>query len=142
MEFTVPGQPLPLKRHRSYLAGGRIRCYNPSAKNQTLWRQRALATGLLPDVPLTGALKLVIVFYLQRPKSHYRAGKFSDQLKPSAPVFPTSTPDVDNLAKFVLDALNKVLFEDDSQVVELNCKKLFGEPRTTVRLTEIVLETV
>ena len=33
-------------------------------------------------------------------------------------------PDIDNLAKFLLDALTGVLFEDDAQVVELQVFKL------------------
>ena len=35
----------------------------------------------------------------------------------------TFKPDVDNIAKAVLDALNGVAFEDDSQVVRLRCSK-------------------
>ena len=33
-------------------------------------------------------------------------------------------PNIDNLAKFLLDALTGVLFEDDAQVVELQMFKL------------------
>lgn len=35
----------------------------------------------------------------------------------------TFRPDVDNIAKAVLDALNGVAFDDDSQVVRLRCSK-------------------
>ena len=48
----------------------------------------------------------------------------------------TVKPDVDNLAKTVLDALNGVAWADDAQVVELHCvkeaRKRGGEQRTTV----------
>ena len=36
----------------------------------------------------------------------------------------TFKPDVDNVAKLVLDALNKVAYEDDKQVTELTVQKL------------------
>lgn len=42
-------------------------------------------------------------------------------------------PDIDNLAKFVLDVANGILYEDDNQVVSLVCKKRYGkEPRTEI----------
>jgi len=45
--------------------------------------------------------------------------------------------DVDNLAKTVLDALNGVLFEDDTQVVDLRVKKRYGdEDSFTVTIEE------
>ena len=39
---------------------------------------------------------------------------------------PTKKPDVDNIAKVVLDALNGVAYEDNKQVVELKVKKVWS----------------
>ena len=50
----------------------------------------------------------------------------------------TITPDVDNIAKAVLDALNGVAFADDSYVVELLVEKT-PRTRTTERM-EITVE--
>ena len=36
-------------------------------------------------------------------------------------------PDADNLAKFVLDALNGVYYKDDSQIYELIVRKQYGD---------------
>ncbi len=36
-------------------------------------------------------------------------------------------PDLDNLAKGILDALNQTVYKDDSQIVELNVKKQYGD---------------
>ena len=38
-----------------------------------------------------------------------------------------STPDVDNVAKFYLDALNGKAFVDDRQIVRLEATKRYGE---------------
>ena len=38
-----------------------------------------------------------------------------------------SVGDVDNLAKFVLDAMNGVFFDDDSQIVELTVRKCYAD---------------
>lgn len=49
--------------------------------------------------------------------------------------------DLDNMAKLVLDALNKVAYPDDYQVVELNVRKIFTTPdraRTVIRLSEVI----
>ena len=35
--------------------------------------------------------------------------------------------DADNLAKSIMDAMNGILFDDDTVVVELNVKKYYGE---------------
>lgn len=35
-----------------------------------------------------------------------------------------SLPDIDNVAKAVLDAMNGIIYMDDSQVMELICKKI------------------
>lgn len=50
--------------------------------------------------------------------------------------------DLDNMAKLVLDALNKEAYEDDFQVVELNARKFFTDKesaRTVIELREVVL---
>jgi Holliday junction resolvase RusA-like endonuclease len=53
----------------------------------------------------------------------------------------TARPDADNLAKFVLDALSRVIYNDDSQVVELLVKKFrcdIGNSRTEVTIEKIM----
>lgn len=51
----------------------------------------------------------------------------------------TKKPDVDNIAKLVLDALNGVMWADDAQIVHLDVTKgsrtrLFPEPQTSIRV--------
>ena len=74
-------------------------------------------------------LRLVIDFVFGRPKSHLR----KSGLAADAPQWPRK--DIDNLEKAVLDALNKVAWNDDSQVVRVVKSKCYGtEGRTTVRI--------
>lgn len=40
---------------------------------------------------------------------------------------PTKKPDADNVIKIICDALNGVAYKDDTQVVELEMKKVYGE---------------
>ncbi len=74
-------------------------------------------------------LNVVIDAVFQRPKSHMnKAG-----VKATAPRLPR--PDVDNIAKAVLDALQDVI-GDDTTVARLVVEKSYGtEARTTVRIS-------
>jgi Holliday junction resolvase RusA-like endonuclease len=47
--------------------------------------------------------------------------------------------DLDNLVKFVLDAMGGVAFADDQQISKLTCKKVWdvGDGSTTCTLTEL-----
>ena len=82
-----------------------------------------------------------VVFYFNRPKSHYRTGKFSYLLKDDVPNYHPKTPDIDNLAKFVADSLQPNFYKDDAQIIELKAEKHYinqGEPaRTEVMIDEI-----
>ena len=51
---------------------------------------------------------------------------------------PTKKPDADNIVKIICDALNGVAYKDDTQVVELEFKKLYGEhEKVIVEIAEI-----
>ena len=133
--FEIEGTPKPLQRHRHF---GR-RTYDPSKKDKKQFY--LLASQYKPDVPITKAIRLGVVFYFNRPKSHYRTGKFSYLLRDDAPAYHTKTPDVDNLAKFVADSFNTYFYKDDSQIIELKAEKYYvsqGEQaRTEVMIDEI-----
>ena len=74
-------------------------------------------------------MSVVIDFVAARPKSHLR----KNGLKPDAPALPRF--DIDNATKSVLDSLNGVAWEDDSQVARLVVEKSYGtEARTIVRI--------
>jgi Holliday junction resolvase RusA-like endonuclease len=48
---------------------------------------------------------------------------------------PTIKPDADNVAKIILDSLNKMAFYDDAQIVVLRIEKLYSdEPRVDVMI--------
>jgi Holliday junction resolvase RusA-like endonuclease len=85
------------------------------------------------DAPkFEGPLKVCIHCYFKRPKS-----------APKKRVYPCVKPDIDNLAKTVLDAGNKILFDDDVQVVHCTVSKQYGEPeRIELTVMPMEMETV
>ena len=53
-------------------------------------------------------------------------------------ILPTKKPDVDNVAKIILDGLNCIAWDDDTQVVDLSVSKYYSEePRVSVMIEEI-----
>ena len=71
----------------------------------------------------TGPLTAEIEVLFETPKS---ASKKMIKNIEENKEYPTKKPDVDNIAKTILDALNKIVYEDDSQVVDLIVHKVYG----------------
>jgi Holliday junction resolvase RusA-like endonuclease len=46
-------------------------------------------------------------------------------------------PDLDNLQKMVNDAMNGLIFRDDSQICEITAKKIYGNPKIELTFTEV-----
>lgn len=133
MKFRVAGTPAPQgsKRH---VGGGRM---VEMSKAVGPWREavRAEAQRLqrpeegIEDIGtfLPGALSVTVVFVLKRPASHYRTGRNAHLLRDAAPPFPAGRPDVDKLARAVLDGLvTGGVMADDGQVVSLSAAKVYA----------------
>jgi len=131
-KVKISGNPKALKRHRHSRWG----TYDPSAIDKKAFAVKVESE--FEGKPFKKALMVYLVFNMQRPKSHYRTGKFSHLLKESSPEHCSSKPDLDNLVKFVLDACNGILWSDDSIVVELIARKVYSDnPKTLIFIKEI-----
>lgn len=50
---------------------------------------------------------------------------------------PTKKPDMDNICKIICDALNKIAYYDDAQIVDCQLRKFYSEhPRVVVTISE------
>ncbi len=88
---------------------------------------------------LTGAVGLIIEIRVKRPAGHY--GK-RGTLLPSARRHPTTKPDIDKVARAILDALTDVAYRDDAQVVHLRVFQSYEDdlripPRTEVTIVDL-----
>ena len=81
-------------------------------------------------LPFSDPVFMKIIFWLPRPKGHYRTGRFAGQLKPNAPVYCSSTPDLDKLCRSTLDGLSAkcggCIIADDSIVVAIQAEKRYA----------------
>lgn len=128
--FSVPGDPVPQPRPRVSTRGGFARAYVPSKHPVHAYRQSLAAAAQASGLTATGEpLDVVIDAVFERPRSHMR----KSGVRPDAPRLPR--PDVDNIGKAVLDALQDVI-GDDTNVARLVVEKSYGaEARTTVRVS-------
>lgn len=126
--FVIEGTPKAQKRHRF----GRGYIYDPSKKEKQDIRALVGAINLNKT---EDAVTIAITFYMPRPKKHYRTGKYAGILKETAPDLHTSKPDLDNMIKFYMDALNGLAWKDDAQVVGIMTNKIYDEtPRTEITI--------
>lgn len=90
--------------------------------------QQAMGNKFYSDKPLTMSL----VFSYTYPRSW---AKKRCVAQPHA-----SRPDLDNLCKGIMDALNEVCYKDDSQIVHLSASKIYSDVDTIqITLREIEL---
>ena len=121
IEFFIPGKPEALKRHRTFRRGAININVDPSTAAKESFLVQAMQHK--PEKPIDQPIGLFLSFRFSRPKSHFTA---KGMLKESAPKMHTSRPDVDNLAKFVADALNEVFWRDDALICRLSAEKVYS----------------
>lgn len=136
IEIILPGQPIPKLRARTFKQNGVYKSLDPqhSDKIATKWRLKERYKGL----PLTDALEIDLHFYF-RPVEGCKDKKDKIEQKK----LHTQKPDLDNLEKYILDCCNKILYEDDSQIVKIKSSKQWAEQaRTEIRIKKMEIENV
>ena len=84
--------------------------------------------------PLEGRIKINITAYFSVPKN---TSKKQEENMLNNAISPTKKPDIDNIAKIILDALNKLAFKDDNQITKLEIEKKYGtEEKISVKVEE------
>lgn len=74
--------------------------------------------------PLEGRVSVKIMAYFDVPKT---TNKKDRSLIEEGKLSPTKKPDIDNIVKIILDALNKMAFKDDNQITKLEVEKIYAE---------------
>lgn len=155
IKFFVPGQPVGKGRPRFRRIGKGVQSYTPEKTKRyeadvraeawkTMYENGRLAPTDKPCAVFVDAAYKVAVSYTKKRK----AACYAQKEKPGK-------PDADNVVKSVMDAINNVVYRDDSQVVFATVLKRYAvegeEPGVTVTvipiddaapLREIIYETV
>jgi len=73
---------------------------------------------------IEGAVNMNIVYSFRRPKSLNK--KERNEIDSGKSIPKTTKPDIDNLTKAILDALNGIAWKDDAQVAQINIQKIWS----------------
>jgi len=119
--FRVDVVPIPQPRQRTAVRNGIAMNYTSASHPVNVFKASLAqnAAQQLPGGPLTRPLHVGLTFVLPRPKSLTRE---SGGCMGRVPFTRKRGGDVDNLVKAVLDAMNQVAYNDDSQVYSLFCE--------------------
>ncbi len=124
--MTIQIAPYPAPRPRVTRFG----TYN--SPKYTEWKQTLASLVRKQYTTITlSPVELEIVFIFTKPKSWSKKKAQSTRLH-------TIKPDIDNLAKAVMDALTGVIYKDDGQVCKLNlCKQYGAKESIELNITEL-----
>lgn len=137
--FTVPGKPQGKARARTF--------YNPKTKGmssvtpeKTVLYENLVATCYMQAAGEQrfsdeGYLLVRIQAFFEPPKSVSKKTR-AEML--SGKILPAKKPDIDNITKAVLDALNGVAYKDDTQVIETHVRKQYSEKQRV----EVCIEAI
>lgn len=135
VRFSVPGVPMGKGRPRFARIGKGVRTYSdaPTMVYENLVRTCLVTQSSWDGEPLTGPVALRVVAHFPIPKSWSKA-------KQAGARHHTSKPDLDNVTKAVLDALNGVAWADDSAVANIEAFKVYtnGMPSLEVTVEELL----
>ena len=146
LSFFVPGIPAPGGSKRSFIPckkgenpwqavkrGARPILTDMGGQANKNWRASVALAGhhAMNDMvtrtgqPLfDGPLSFTVTFVMPRLKGHYNS---RGELKPNAPVFVTTRPDVLKLGRSTEDALTGVVWRDDSIVAVEHLYRIYGD---------------
>lgn len=131
MIITLSGSPISKKRHRHFSRGSFVSTYDPQTKETGNTKREMISQA--GHNPVKNSVLVKIIFYIEAPKSHSEPKRNTLMWGLSK----TKKPDLDNLAKYYLDAGNGVLWEDDSQITSLELNKCYSNnPRTVIMVDE------
>ena len=122
-EFEIPGPVTGKGRPR--INTYTCRAYTPNKTKE--YEELAKQYFILKyprHIPIEGRVKVSIIAYFKIPKG---TNKKNEKLMLNGIISPTKKPDIDNIEKIVLDAMNTLAFKDDNQITKLEIEKVYSE---------------
>ena len=136
VSFVIPGPPKGKGRPRVERHGGFTKTRTPEDTAiyenlvKTVYYQQCRNQKF--DSKMALDVRIYAYYPIPESESKRRKGKMLDQ-----DIRPTKKPDFDNVGKIITDALNKIAYHDDSQIVDFQFRKFFSNnPRVLVVIQE------
>lgn len=136
IKFEVPGDPVGKQRPRTvrnkFTRG--VHTYTPQRTKKYEALIQMQAQRAYDKEPTSNNISVSLEVYFKVPKSYSKSRTERCLLQIERP---NKKPDVDNIAKAVLDAMNNIIYQDDKQVVKLYVEKYYAkEPKVVVSVIE------
>mgnify|MGYP000889216066 CR=1 FL=1 len=138
IKIIVYGEPVAQGRAKISTIGGFARAYDPKKSRDYKHEVRSCAVEQYKQRPIENAVNLAVKVYRSIPASWSK--KKTAQAEAGL-IRPTSKPDLKNYIAGVEDALNGVLWRDDSQVVSFDGSGKWYAPDGRPRI-EVYVEVV
>jgi Holliday junction resolvase RusA-like endonuclease len=138
IEFTVPGDPRGKGRPRFSRVGKFTKTYTDAKTKEYEVKARLFASmAMNGHEPLTTPIAVFMVINVAIPASYSKKRKEACLLGVE---MPCKKPDIDNIAKGILDAMNGIVYKDDIQVVRLTLHKNYStDPSVYIMVNEYLL---
>ncbi len=139
LKLIVPGQAIPKQSAKFTQISGFIRAYQPSKVcNYANFIKLCFIDKYKdhnPDVFKGKMLEMNVTEFRMIPMS--KSKKFKQRAL-TGDLRPITKPDTDNITKQVKDALNKLAYHDDAQIVRDVTEKFYSDiPRVEILIKEI-----
>lgn len=136
--LNLHGTPIPQKRPRFRRTETYVHTYDAQTSEKETYKWQIHSQ--FRNSPLTQPLQIEIIFFMSIPKGTSFIRK-KEMI--ANHLHHMKRPDIDNMAKFVLDCMNGLIFQDDSQIWDLHCKKVYAEnPGTLIKITPSTHEKI
>jgi len=120
-DLQVPGEPQGKQRPKWSPRG----TYTPKKTvNYETYIQELFAVKYPDFEPVECTLQMNLAIWLMIPSS---ASKKKKQLMEAGKLRPKKRPDNDNVLKVVMDALEKLAYKNDSQIVDTSTRKYYSK---------------
>ena len=132
--YQVEGNPVGKGRPKFARRGNFVSTYTPTKTRdyEDLIKdaaRKAMGSNELLETPVTVAIYITVPI----PQSY---SKKRTEACLSGSERPIKKPDIDNVAKCFLDAMNEIVYKDDTQVLTLHITKVYG----TVGMVEVMVK--
>ena len=137
VNFSIDGPPHGKGRPRFRRFGNFVQTYTDAkTKSYETLVKEAATKAMGSSQPLEGPVKLDLIIRLPVPKSY---PKKRSEACFNGSEWPTKKPDWDNVAKSVADAMNDIVFLDDTQIVIARVVKTYSaEAGVDVQVSEVL----
>ncbi|MCY8465053.1 RusA family crossover junction endodeoxyribonuclease [Bacillus atrophaeus] len=137
IKFTVYGEPVAQGRPRGSIRNGKVHMRDPAKSKYFKQYVALIASQHQPKNIINGPVAMDVKVYRPMAKSVSNSSKKKEKAEKGL-LRLTTKPDVDNYVEGVKDALNHLIYKDDSQEVDLKVSKFYSEdPKMEVMIIEV-----